>query len=249
MERLKLKIYGGRAGFKYVSFTGERYRSVARLRGGKIITETTRKKGDMRTTKILSKIPFVRSFTLIVETVIESWKIFLFMMILLLLMKVFFNHKSSVVLLYAIPINSLVLLCSVLIIAGFIIKISPIGKYHAAEHMCANAYDKSLNLTLDYVKSQSRVHKDCGTNLIISFLLCFVILFLVFGDNPWLFLVSYPVGYELWRYEPKVIWSIVLIISKITQYVLYTSEPDDKHLLVAIVALRALEKKEVGGKY
>lgn len=249
MERLKLKIYGGRAGFKYVSFTGERYRSVARLRGGKIITATVRKKEDIGIIKVLSKVPFVRSFTLIIKTVIDSWKLFLFVTIVLLLIRVFFNGKASVGLLYPIQSNRLVLLCSVLIIAGFIIKISPIGKYHAAEHMCANAYDKSLNLTLDYVKSQSRVHKDCGTNLIISFLLCFVILFLVFGDNPWLFLVSYPVGYELWRYEPKVIWSIVLIIGKITQYVLYTSEPDDKHLLVAIVALTALEKKEVGGKY
>lgn len=181
---------------------------------------------------------------MIAKTIIESWKLFLFVTIVLLLMRVFFNGKASVGLLYLIPINSLVLLCSVFIIAGLIIKLSPIGKYHAAEHMCANAYDKCLILTLDHVKSQSRVHKDCGTNLIVSFFVCLVILFLIFGDTPWLFLVAWSTGYELWRSEPKVIWILVLIIGKITQHVLYTSKPDKIHLLVAIVALRALEKKE-----
>ncbi|WP_077318172.1 DUF1385 domain-containing protein [Virgibacillus proomii] len=242
-----MKIYGGKAGFNSVSFTGERYRSVARLKGGKIITVTERKKEDLKIIKVLSKVPFVRSFNLIVETVIESWKLFLFVTIVLLLMRVFFNEKTSVGLLYLIPSNRLVLLCSVLIIAGLIIKLSSVSKYHAAEHMCANTYDKSLNLTLDYIKNQSRVHKDCGTNLIISFFICFVILFLVFGDTPWLILVAWSIGYELWRSEPKVIWSLILIIGKITQYVLYTSKPNEKHLLVAIAALRELEKEEIRG--
>lgn len=242
-----MKIYGGKAGFNSVSFTGERYESTARLKNGKIITKTKRKKEDMKIIKVLSKVPFVRSFTLIVETVIESWKLFLFVTIVLLLMRVFFNEKASVGLLYLIPSNRLVLLCSVLIIAGLIIKLSSVSKYHAAEHMCANTYDMSLNLTLDYIKNQSRVHKDCGTNLIISFFVCFVILFLVFGDTPWLFLIAWSLGYEFWRSEPKVIWSFILIVGKITQYVLYTSKPDEKHLLVAIAALRALKEKETRG--
>lgn len=244
-----MKIYGGKAGFNSVSFIGERYRSVARIKQEKIITATVRKKEDIGIIKVLSKVPFVRSFTLIIKTVIDSWKLFLFVTIVLLLIRVFFNGKASVGLLYPIQSNRLVLLCSMLIIAGLIIKLSPVGKYHAAEHMCANAYDKSLNLSLDYVKSQSRIHKDCGTNLIISFFICFITLISVFGDTPWLFLVSWSVGYEIWRNEPKVIWSLVLIIGKMTQYVLYTSDPDDKHLLVAIAALRALEKEESRGRY
>ena len=244
-----MKIYGGKAGFNSVSFTGERYESTARLKNGKIITKTKRKKEDMKIIKVLSKVPFVRSFTLIVESVIESWKLFLFVTIVLLLMRVFFNEKASVGLLYPIPSNRLVLLCSILIIAGLIIKLSPIGKYHAAEHMCANSYDKGIDLALEHVKKQSRVHRNCGTNLIITFFICFVILFLVFGDSYWVLFVAWSIGYEVWRNEPKVIWSFVLVIGKITQYVLYTSRAEDEHLLVAIAALGALEKKEISGKY
>lgn len=242
-----MKIYGGKAGFNSVSFTSNRYESMARFKDGKIITETKRKKENMKITKVLSKVPFLRSFSMIFEMVIEFWKRFLFMAIVLIIMRAIFSEDSNVSLLYTIPINSLIVLCCVLIIVGFIINLSPIGQYHSAEHMCANAYDKGLNLTIEHVKSQPRVHKDCGTNLVISFFVCFVILFIVFGDAPWVYLVAWSIGYEFWRNEPKVIWSFILVIGKITQYLLYTSKADEKHLLVAIAALRELEKEEIRG--
>lgn len=61
----------------------------------------------------------------------------------------------------------------ILVMASLIIKLSPVGRYHAAEHMAATAYEKNPNLTLEQVSKQPRIHNDCGTNLIITVLIIF----------------------------------------------------------------------------
>ncbi len=58
-----------------------------------------------------------------------------------------------------------------------------------------------------------------------------------FGEDVWVFLVSWSIGYELWKSEPKIIWGLVLVIGKATQYLLFTSKPKEKHLIVAIEAI------------
>ncbi|UJL46651.1 DUF1385 domain-containing protein [Virgibacillus sp. NKC19-16] len=236
-----MEIYGGRAGYNSVRFTGENYQAISRFKKGKITTETRLKKGDKKIFIILSKVPFVRAFTMIFEIIIENWKPFSFVMILFLMELLLFRNSNS----YTIPINSFVILFCYLIIAGLIIKITPIGKYHAAEHMADSAYEKDSNLTLEKVEKQPRTHKDCGTNLVISIFICYSILFMVFGDPLWVYLVSWSVGYELWKNEPQIIWDAVLVIGKSAQYALFTSKPKEKHLNVAIEAITKLEEKEL----
>ncbi|MEC5424309.1 DUF1385 domain-containing protein [Virgibacillus sp. C22-A2] len=243
-----MKIYGGRAGFNSVSFTGDRYHSVARFKGGEITTEVDQRKENLKITKILSKIPFIRSFSILLDMVIEYWKRFLFMTIALFLIRFIIGGKSNFDLSHPIPINGLVILCSILVIVGLIIKLTPIGKYHAAEHMVDSTYEKGLDLTLEHVKRQSRVHKDCGTNLVMSVFISYFILFILYGHGLWVFLVSWSIGYEIWKKEPKLIWSLVLIIGKAAQYLLFTSKPEKQHLLVAIEALTKLEEKELANK-
>ncbi|MCC3359432.1 DUF1385 domain-containing protein [Bacillus sp. REN16] len=136
-------------------------------------------------------------------------------------------------------------MCGLLVIAALIIIASPVGMYHAAEHMTANAFESGLNLTLENVRKQPRVHKDCGTNLVVCIVLCFSVLTLIFGDSVLVFLVSWSIGYEMWKNEPKVIWDVILIIGKVSQYLLFTTKPQDKHLMVAIEALTRLEEKEL----
>lgn len=240
-----VEISGGRAGFNFVSFTGEKYQAISRFKKGKIITETKLIKGDNKITMILSQIPFVRSFSMIFELIIENWKRFLFTTIALFLMEFLLVGKSNSYHLLTIPINTLVSLAGFLVIAGLFIKISPIGRFHGAEHMTANAFDSGLNLTLENVKMQPRTHNDCGTNLVISCFICFFILFMIFGESVWLLLASWSIGYELWRNEPKIIWDLVLIIGKGAQYLLFTSKPKEKHLIVAMEAFKKLEEREL----
>ncbi|WP_373894814.1 DUF1385 domain-containing protein [Virgibacillus natechei] len=239
-----MEIYGGRAGYNSVRFTSEKYEAISRFTKGEITIETRMRKREKKILVMLSKIPFVRSFTLIAEIIIEYWKRFLLVIMLFLMEFLLFGNANS----YTIPINALVMLCFSLIIIGIIIKITSIGKYHAAEHMAANAYDKDPNLTLETVKKQPRTHKNCGTNLVIPIFISFFILFIVFGDPFWVYLVSWSVGYELWRNEPKIFWLAVLVIGKVAQYVLFTSKPKEKHLNVAIEAIKKLEEKELGGQ-
>ncbi|MBP1969947.1 uncharacterized protein YqhQ [Virgibacillus natechei] len=236
-----MEIYGGRAGYNSVRFTGEKYQAISRFKKGEITTETRVKKRDKKIFIALSKIPFVRSFSMLVELIIENWKPFSLVFTLFLMEFLLFRNANS----YTIPINTFVMLACYLILAGLIIKITPIGKYHAAEHMAASAYEKDSNLTLGKVKKQPRTHKDCGTNLVISIFICYSILFMIFGDPFWVYLISWSVGYELWKNEPKIIWDTVLVIGKAAQYALFTSKPKEKHLVVAIEAITKLEEKEL----
>lgn len=239
-------IYGGRSGLNSVLFIGEKYRAIARFKDGEIITETWAKKGHKGIFTVLSRIPFVRAFSLLVELAIDYWRLFLFYIIALFLLKLFLLGTSNTNFSHTIPINTIVMLFGFLMIAGLFIKITPIGKYHSAEHMTANAYDRDTNITLEKVKKQPRTHKNCGTNLVISIFICFCILFMIFGDAFWVFPVSWSIGYEIWRGEPKIFWDAILAIGKAAQYFLFTSKPKEKHLLVAIAAIRKLEEKEKG---
>ena len=240
-----MEILGGRAGYDFVSFTGERHQSISRFKDGKITTEVRLKKENKKIIVVISKIPFVRSFSMFLELIIEYWRRFLFAIIVLLLMEYLFIRTSNSYLSHTVPISTLEMFFGALFIAGLIIKITPIGKYHSSEHQVANAYLKDPNLTLEKVKKQSRTHKDCGTNLAVSVVICFFILSMIFGDASWVFLVSWILGFELWRNEPKGIWKLVLVFGKVTQYMLFTSKPKEKHLMVAIEALTKLEEKEL----
>ncbi|RTR26296.1 DUF1385 domain-containing protein [Robertmurraya yapensis] len=241
----RVKVLGGRAGYNYVSFTGEKYQALSQLKNGKITTETKVNREDKKITIILSNIPFVRSFSMVFELLIEHWRRFIVAAIVLILMELLFIGRSNSIFLYTIPINNLEMLLGLLVIAGLIIKISPIGKYHGAEHMTVSTYESGLNLTLENVRRQPRVHKDCGTSLAVSIVLCFSILSLILDDSVYVFLLAWSIGYELWRGEPKVIWSLILVIGKVTQYLLFTSKPQNRHLIVAIEALKRLEEKEL----
>ncbi|ADU28483.1 DUF1385 domain-containing protein [Evansella cellulosilytica] len=237
-----MEVYGGRAGYNSVCFKSERYKVISRWENGGIKTKTTRKKGKRKLFFVLSKVPFVRAFSFIFELLMEYWGYVLsvFMIVLLLQIKLFESFKS-----YSIPISPLVLLLVLLLISGLFIKVTPIGKYHAAEHMVARAYEiDGGDLSIEKVRQHSRIHKNCGTNLVTSILIFYICCFFIIGDGIWVLLVSWGIGYELWKSEPKGIWNIMLVIGGILQYYLFTSKPDDRHLLVAIEAMRVMEEQE-----
>ncbi|WP_099363598.1 DUF1385 domain-containing protein [Fredinandcohnia onubensis] len=241
----KVVIYGGRAGYNSVAFTGERYQSMSRFHNRKITTAVGLIRENNKITIILSTLPFVRSFSIVIDLIIEYWRRFLVAVIVLFLLEFLFIPKSDSIFSYTIQINGLEMLLGLLIIAGLIIKISPIGAYHAAEHMVFSAYEKNLKLTLENVRKQPRTHSFCGTNLVISYFICFSILFMVFGDSFWVYLIAWIFGFELYKSEPKIIWGSILVIGKVAQYLLFTSRPKEKHLIVAIEALAKLEEEEL----
>jgi len=240
-----MRIYGGRAGFNSVSFTGEKYQSVSELKKNNITTYINQNKKEDKITVFLSGIPFLRSFSLCIKLILERWKQILLTFIFLFLLEFLLNVKLDSNFLFITSTNTLVSMSIFLFLVSLIIKITPVCQLHGAEHMVANAYVKDSNLTLEKVKKQSRIHIDCGTNLVVSIFICFSILFMIFGDEAWVFLVSWMIGYEIWKCETKIIWNVVLLVGKAMQYLLVTSKPKEKHLLVAIEAIKKLEEKEL----
>lgn len=48
-----------------------------------------------------------------------------------------------------------------------LIRFTPIGGYHAAEHMTINTIEAGLPVQVETVANASRVHRRCGTNLMV----------------------------------------------------------------------------------
>lgn len=125
-------------------------------------------------------------------------------------------------------------------------------RYHGAEHKVINCYESKNKLTIENVKNASRLHKRCGTNLILYIV---VFYFVVFSFVPRyssvvnilleivLFLVSVGFSYEIIEYMSKndnAFSSILFSISKVFQ-TLTTKEPENDEIEIAIVSLKVCE--------
>ncbi len=123
--------------------------------------------------------------------------------------------------------------------------------YHGAEHKTIYCYEKSLPLTVENVKKQSRFHPRCGTSFIFIVLLLSIIIFSLINGPLWMkFLgriIFLPViaglGYELIKLsgkyrQDKIVKILIapgLWLQRIT-----TKEPNDKQIEVGIASLRAV---------
>lgn len=121
--------------------------------------------------------------------------------------------------------------------------------YHGAEHKAINAYEAGAPLTVESVRSFTRIHPRCGTSfLVIAALIGFVIFLSVAGLPLWqrigarivLIPVVAAVAYEFLRlaaahyHRPWVQQLLNPVLA--TQY-LTTREPDDEMIATAIAAL------------
>lgn len=145
----------------------------------------------------------------------------------------------------------------VLIFVGYLLLVSLMPDikrtfmYHGAEHKTIFCYENDLELTVENVRKQKRFHPRCGTSfLIIMILLGIVVGMFIPATNPiirtFLKLLTLPVvmciGYELiklcGRHDnplTRIIAAPGLWMQRIT-----TSEPDDKMIETAIVAIKAV---------
>lgn len=141
--------------------------------------------------------------------------------------------------------------------------------YHGAEHKSIFCYEKGLDLTVENVRKQSRLHPRCGTSFL---LLVMIISILVYSIIPWdeatfaaiphigKYLVAVPwvitrlvlrllllpvvagISYEIIKFAGRHDNLLTRIISKpgmMFQHIT-TNEPDDSQIEVAIAALKAV---------
>lgn len=141
--------------------------------------------------------------------------------------------------------------------------------YHGAEHKSIFCYEKGLELTVDNVRPQSRLHPRCGTSFL---LIVMIISILVYSIIPWdentfaaipvigPYLVAVPwvitrlilrllllpivagISYEIIKFAGRHDNVFTRAISRPGMWfqLITTNEPDDSQIEVAIAALKAV---------
>jgi len=148
----------------------------------------------------------------------------------------------------------------VLRIALFIIYVAAISRmedirnvfrYHGAEHKCIHCFENGFELTPANCQQFYTLHPRCGTSFLMFVMVISLILFSLLGwpNLLWriisrLLLVPVIAGlsYELLRWAGSSDNLVVKILSMPGLYLqkLTTAEPSDKHLEVAIAAMKAV---------
>lgn len=129
--------------------------------------------------------------------------------------------------------------------------IKRVYKYHGAEHKCINCIERGKPLTVDYVKSSSRLHRRCGTSFLFLVIFVSVILFffirvdnriLRLGIRLLLVPVIAGIAYEILRLAGRFDNLFVRIISAPGMLIqrITTKEPDESMIEVAIAAVEAV---------
>lgn len=246
-------IKGGAARFKGVIFYSEKYISKAiRNRDGTISINITKRKDISKLERMINKIPIIRGLFLLINPIIVMWKIYLFiflpfLVLLVLLTRNSENADSSLfflsIIAELIQRHLLLLLVIILVTFGVICKMTNLSKYHAAEHMADTSYSTLSSLAISDVIMQSRIHRRCGTNIVVFlFFWCYIFSFFI-SDLFLLGVLSVCLGYELFLIQSRMLTPFYWIGGFI-QYTLFTSKPSPRHVEVAVASYEALLKAE-----
>ena len=128
----------------------------------------------------------------------------------------------------------------ILFFAGM--KLSPVGRYHGAEHKAVAAYEKYGEVTMQGAKSSSRIHPRCGTN-ILAYIVIAALLDPLISWWAYAFLQFILIS-EAWFVFGRTRPSIT--IGNLFQRYLTTTEPRRAELEVAVESMNRLLEAEQG---
>ncbi len=123
--------------------------------------------------------------------------------------------------------------------------------YHGAEHKTIHCYEQGLELTVENVRSQSRLHPRCGTSFLLIVMVVSIIVFsFISWSNPLIRLglrllllpVVAGISYEIIKFAGRhdnLFTAILSAPGKWMQYIT-TNEPDDSQIEVAIASMKAV---------
>lgn len=242
---------GGRALKNGIMFHSDNYHvTTTRMKNGDIKIETQEYKESKFDVSKITGIPFIRPYVFFFSMLKEGWKSIitatLITMALLVgvLMFAYFSGSTEFI---ESKNSSQYSSLFVLIVLGIAFRFTKAAKYHGAEHMAISALEKGLHITNDIIVKQSRISRNCGTNLVVFMLLIkFTLEFA--GMNPILsLLVCISVGFELfllndgWLY--KLLTPFYMIGYTLQKYLL-TAKPNNEQLEIAQVGMNKLKELE-----
>lgn len=130
-------------------------------------------------------------------------------------------------------------------------------QYHGAEHKTINCLEQEKELTVENVRSCTRLHKSCGTSFLFVVMIVSILVFSLFTtQNVWLRMVTrivmVPVvagiSYEFIRWARKADSNkLAELLSKPGMWLqreFTTIEPDDEQIEVAIVMIKGVLDNE-----
>src|SRR3712207_4322475 len=130
----------------------------------------------------------------------------------------------------------------VLLLFFAVMKFSPIGRYHGAEHKAVAAYEEHGEVTLEGARKSSRLHPRCGTN-ILSYIILAALLDPLVGWWGYAFLQFILIS-EAWFILGQTRPSIA--VGNFFQRYLTTTEPRRAELEVAVESMNRLLEAEQG---
>ncbi|MEK4907408.1 DUF1385 domain-containing protein [Niallia sp. FSL M8-0099] len=248
--------HGGKALFNGVVFESTDVKAKAIRKKGKIITSHNidhRKYEYTENTRFsindfLERVPFIRGAWFALKVIASAWKMFIVLFISLMSYTFLFSQGNTEGA-NDININFDYFFIGIWVAVFLTFHITQIGKYHAAEHMTSNCYLSGKSLTVENVRKQSRIHRACGTNLVIFVSLVGLLLSIIPFTRSWndflILLLTWSIAFELFVIEDKRVKRILEPVYKVgsfAQYVFFTSKPKDEHLDVAIESFKTMEK-------
>ena len=244
-------IKGGAAGFNSVVFYSESFSSKATRRSdGRINVEVSRRKLAPEYERFIRRIPLLRGLFIFIQSIFTFWKVYLTTCSLLIFVLLLSRKASNGIVdnpslsnitnfLNVAQDYFLLLLAAIIVIFAVIIKFSNLGKYHAAEHMTDSSFDSLKSFSISKIAKQSRIHKNCGTNLVVFLFVIYSILSFFISNFYVLIMLTMCLAYEIFLIESRLLLPFYWI-GGIFQYFFFTSEPSNKHLEVAVAAYKAL---------
>lgn len=176
---------------------------------------------------------------------------------------------SSVVLTLTEGVIRILIFVLYLCLVSRIKDIKRVFMYHGAEHKSIFCYEKGLELNVENVRVQSRLHPRCGTSFLLIVMIISILVYSVIPWNeekfaaipiigqylsvmPWvvtrllLRLLLLPIvagiSYEIIKFAGRHDNALTRAISKPGMWfqLITTNEPDDSQIEVAIAALKAV---------
>ena len=249
-ERLQL---GGMARWDGLDLFGPNYMSVAYRKDGEIhvkVEPSSIPKIENPLALRLSRLPILRSIflwtRLLIQVVGSLWTLVFFaatMAVLWLfvrLMEFGGGGGGLTGALFSFFAEFPILPVLLLFFAGM--KLSPVGRYHGAEHKAVAAYEKYGEVTMLGAKSSSRIHPRCGTN-ILAYIVLAGLLDPLIGWWGYAFLQFILIS-EAWFIFGQTRPSIS--VGNFFQRYLTTTEPRRAELEVAVESMNRLLDAEQG---
>ncbi|MBP1308865.1 uncharacterized protein YqhQ [Paenibacillus sp. 1182] len=242
---MSVKLHGGRAHLNGVTFYTNEFISKAYREKDEIKISVKERKMKSH---FYDRIPFLRGVMLLVEMLLMNPIPFIFICIMSVLwLSVSDEVSGSPQQVSTLSIIESYILPGLFLVTALFIRSTKIGRYHAAEHMAAKTFSKGMDLTVDNVMKQSRVYESCGTNLVVFMVVIFFLLSL-FNLDVWIcFILTWSISYEIFRVEEGWIKKVVMPFYWVgwgAQYLLFTSKPTEKEVLVAMESLKELIRRD-----